>query len=144
MLVVLAVLGAGFVVVMALGRFSRSDRSGGPANDDGVMARHWKRGEVPLARGLVEPAQNLPPVLLPDDPAPADVDRLRFSAGMRGYRMDQVDEVLDILRDALAAKDRQLAEFQSGSADQPGSADPAPQPDSADQSGSADRPDSAP
>ncbi|HET7415365.1 MAG TPA: DivIVA domain-containing protein [Arthrobacter sp.] len=132
MLVFLAVLGAGFVVVMALGRFTRHgessgleedddgghsathDASGGKesVSDDGALARRWRRGEVPVVRGLVEPAQNLPPVLLPDDPASDDVDRLRFSAGLRGYRMDQVDEVLDILRDSLAAKEQRLAELE--------------------------------
>ncbi|GAB3252113.1 DivIVA domain-containing protein [Arthrobacter pigmenti] len=138
MLVLLAVLGAGFVVVMALGRFARPGATSDPeqpddddtgqstqegssgadsVHDDGVLARRWKRGEVPLVRGLVEPAQNLPPVLLPDDPVSDDVDRLRFSAGLRGYRMDQVDEVLDLLRDSLAAKDQRLAELEAAVAE---------------------------
>ncbi len=42
---------------------------------------------------------------------PADVDRLRFAVGLRGYRMDQVDQVLDELRDQLAAKDRKIADL---------------------------------
>lgn len=127
LLVILAVLGAGFVVVMALGRFTRptepapdekeleadpTPAARNQADDDGALVRRWKRGEVPMVRGLVEPAQNLPPVLLPDDPDSSDVDRLRFSAGFRGYRMDQVDDVLDILRDALAAKEQRLAELE--------------------------------
>ena len=62
---------------------------------------------------LAAPVANLPPVLLPGEPAPADVDKLRFSLGLRGYRMDQVDEVLDRLRDALAAKDLRIAELES-------------------------------
>lgn len=62
---------------------------------------------------LAGPVANLPPVLLPGVPAPADVDKLRFSLGLRGYRMDQVDEVLDRLRDALAAKDLRIAELES-------------------------------
>lgn len=56
--------------------------------------------------GLMAPVKGLPPVLLPQEPEPADVDKLRFSLGLRGYRMDQVDEVLDRLRDELAAKDQ--------------------------------------
>jgi DivIVA domain-containing protein len=57
---------------------------------------------------LEDPAPNLPPVLLPEDPAPSDVDRVRFSPGLRGYRMDQVDQVLDRLRDQLALKDEEI------------------------------------
>ncbi|ALE06792.1 hypothetical protein AL755_17215 [Arthrobacter sp. ERGS1:01] len=62
--------------------------------------------------GLGEPVSGLPPVLLPAQPAPADVDKLRFALGLRGYRMDQVDEVLDRLRDELAAKDLRIAELE--------------------------------
>lgn len=65
---------------------------------------------------LGTPVANLPPVLLPGAPQPADVDKLRFSLGLRGYRMDQVDEVLDRLRDELAAKDLRIAALESGNA----------------------------
>lgn len=58
------------------------------------------------------PVANLPPVLLPDDATPADVDRIRFSLGLRGYRMDQVDQVLDRLRDQLAARDAEIARLR--------------------------------
>lgn len=58
---------------------------------------------------LEAPVASLPPVLLPDAPVAADVDRLRFSLGLRGYRMDQVDEVLDRLRDEITAKDLRIA-----------------------------------
>ena len=44
------------------------------------------------------------PVLLPEDAAPSDIDRLRFAVGLRGYRMDQVDQVLDELRDQMAPR----------------------------------------
>ena len=64
-----------------------------------------------LDDGFDQPVANLPPVLLPADAEPADVDRLRFAVGLRGYRMDQVDQVLDELRDQLAAKDRRIAEL---------------------------------
>ena len=69
--------------------------------------------------GLTAPVANLPPVLLPAEPEPADVDRLRFSLGLRGYRMDQVDEVLDRLRDELAAKDLRIAELEASDAGAP-------------------------
>ena len=63
---------------------------------------------------LGAPVANLPPVLLPAAPVPGDVDRLRFSLGLRGYRMDQVDEVLDRLRDELAARDARITELETG------------------------------
>jgi DivIVA domain-containing protein len=56
---------------------------------------------------------NLPPVLLPADAAPADVDRVRFSLGLRGYRMDQVDQVLDDLRDQLEAKREEVEQLKA-------------------------------
>lgn len=69
-------------------------------------------GELPaLDDGFDQPVANLPPVLLPAEAEPADVDRLRFAVGLRGYRMDQVDQVLDDLRDQLATKDRKIADL---------------------------------
>ena len=72
-----------------------------------VGGRAGKQGgrQLPsvLVGGLEEPPANLPPVLLPANAAPQDVDSVRFSLGLRGYRMDQVDQVLDELRDQLAA-----------------------------------------
>ncbi|MDQ0709484.1 DivIVA domain-containing protein [Arthrobacter woluwensis] len=65
-----------------------------------------------LEDGFEEPAANLPAVLLPERPTPADVDRLRFSLGLRGYRMDQVDEVLDRLRDQLAVQQSELSRLR--------------------------------
>ena len=44
--------------------------------------------------------------------APEDVEQIRFSLGLRGYRMDQVDQVLDELRDQLTARDTELAELR--------------------------------
>ena len=64
-----------------------------------------------LDDGFDQPVANLPPVLLPAEAEPADVDRLRFAVGLRGYRMDQVDQVLDELRDQLATKDRKIADL---------------------------------
>ncbi|QCO99243.1 DivIVA domain-containing protein [Arthrobacter sp. 24S4-2] len=66
-----------------------------------------------LLDGFDEPVASLPPVLLPADAAPADVDRVRFALGLRGYRMDQVDQVLDELRDQLAARDREIAHLKT-------------------------------
>lgn len=79
-----------------------------------------------LEEGFDEPVASLPPVLLPADPKPSDVDHLRFALGLRGYRMDQVDQVLDELRDKLAEKDAEIARLRAavvstGSAASPGS-----------------------
>ena len=47
---------------------------------------------------LVEPTTSLSYVPLPDEPLTAeDVRQLRLDTGLRGYRMDQVDEVLEAL-----------------------------------------------
>ena len=37
---------------------------------------------------------------------------MRFALGLRGYRMDQVDEVLDELRDQLTAKEREIERLE--------------------------------
>ncbi|MDN5766914.1 MAG: DivIVA domain-containing protein [Humibacillus sp.] len=47
---------------------------------------------------------------LPDDELhDSDLDELRFDVGLRGYRMTQVDGVVDRLRRALREKDEQIA-----------------------------------
>ena len=61
-----------------------------------------------IGAGLDDPVPNLPPVVLPAQAKPSDVDSLRLGLGLRGYRMDQVDQVLDDLRDQLQAKDREI------------------------------------
>lgn len=83
----------------------------------GLGRRSGKTGDaalpVLLDGGFEDPPANLPPVLLPAHAGPADVDQLRFSLGLRGYRMDQVDQVLEELRDQLAARDRELADLRA-------------------------------
>ncbi len=60
---------------------------------------------------------------LPAGPVQAeDLATLRFSLAPRGYRMDQVDEVLDRLAAELADRDRRLAEMAAA----PGPERPAP------------------
>ena len=52
--------------------------------------------------------------VLPDGPvSAADVDALRFSLGFRGYRMDEVDAVLDRLRGELAERDARIAGLEA-------------------------------
>ncbi|WP_104166020.1 DivIVA domain-containing protein [Arthrobacter sp. SX1312] len=92
---------------VALGAGSRQ-AGGRPADDSG-------RGgpSRPDGLGLVEPVASLPPVLLPEHPSAPDVDAVRFGLGLRGYRMDQVDEVLDRLAAALAERDAVIGELRS-------------------------------
>ncbi|SEF03998.1 DivIVA domain-containing protein [Arthrobacter alpinus] len=79
-----------------------------------VVGLNKSAADAPIYEdALAAPVANLPPVLLPGTPMPADVDRLRFSLGLRGYRMDQVDEVLDRLRDELAGKNLRIAELEA-------------------------------
>jgi DivIVA domain-containing protein len=97
-LVFLAVVLVAAVLWAGLGR--RSRKNGAPALP------------AMLDGGFEEPPANLPPVLLPEHAAPGDVEQVRFSLGLRGYRMDQVDQVLDELRDQLAARDAELDELR--------------------------------
>ena len=39
---------------------------------------------------------------LPDRPTAADIDQLRLPVALRGYRMEEVDAALAVLRDRLA------------------------------------------
>jgi DivIVA domain-containing protein len=66
-------------------------------------------GELPE----VEPDRA--PLALPDDRlvASEDVDNVRFAVGMRGYRMDEVDDVLDRLAADIAERDVRIAELES-------------------------------
>lgn len=73
-----------------------------------IFSRGRTGGRAGFEDGFDEPVASLPPVLLPEHAAAADIDRLRFAVGLRGYRMDQVDQVLDDLRDQITAKDRQI------------------------------------
>jgi DivIVA domain-containing protein len=60
-------------------------------------------------RGRMSSADpDVPPVALPEDrwAIGSDLDRTRFGVGMRGYRMAQVDEVLDrVSRDLVQRED---------------------------------------
>jgi DivIVA domain-containing protein len=59
--------------------------------------------------GLEDPITSRPYRPVPEGPVePADVDAVRFSLAFRGYRMDEVDDVLRRLRDAIADRDAEL------------------------------------
>jgi DivIVA domain-containing protein len=112
-----AVLASGRPLPVSLQRLSAAGQAGsgragaGATADDGDDARdaasRWN------GLGLVEPVASLPPVLLPDAPSAQDVDAIRFGLGLRGYRMDQVDEVLDRLAAALEERDAVITELRA-------------------------------
>jgi DivIVA domain-containing protein len=63
--------------------------------------------------GLAEPESSVPEAGLPAGPLDvADVSAVRFSIGLRGYRMDEVDDVLDRLAAELAARDAEIARLR--------------------------------
>ena len=63
------------------------------------------------ALGDVEPDR--PPVGLPPGPlTPGDVQAVRFPLALRGYRMHEVDEVLDRLGQEIVARDARIAELE--------------------------------
>ena len=94
LLVVLAVLGG--IAVVAAGR--------GSAMPDADPDRS------PLA------------VLPPDEVGGRDIERLRFSLAFRGYRMDEVDDVLDRLTAELDQRDARIAQLEGGDGLGPGPA----------------------
>ena len=101
-------IGLLFVAVLVLGGivFALSGKrrtSGAPREADrGVLV------------GLVEPVPSLPPVLLPAHPRASDIGQVRFAVGLRGYRADQVDEVLGVLGGEIERLRAELATRQSG------------------------------
>jgi DivIVA domain-containing protein len=62
-----------------------------------------------IGGGLAEPASSLPPTGLPEGDLRADdLDGVRFAPALRGYRMEQVDEVIDRLVDQLARREAEI------------------------------------
>lgn len=62
-----------------------------------------------IAGGLDAPVSSLPARgLPPGDVSVDDLGAVRFAPALRGYRMDQVDAVLDRLADELARRDAEL------------------------------------
>jgi DivIVA domain-containing protein len=81
---------------------------------------------------MSEPAHTTPTTGLPDRPSAADVDAVRFDTAARGYRMSEVDDVLDGLRARLAAQEAELARLQAAAGDSDPMTDPIADPDRAD------------
>ena len=67
-----------------------------------------------IGGGLGPATSTRPYVGLPEGPvAAADVDAVRFSLGLRGYRMDEVDAVLEKLREEIRERDEELTAWRS-------------------------------
>lgn len=70
---------------------------------------------VALALGRVAvdpvpaPVTTTPALELDPHPRAADIDDIRFDTALRGYRMDQVDEALDVLYARIAELEHQVA-----------------------------------
>jgi DivIVA domain-containing protein len=85
---------------------------------------------VAAGRGVglqdVEPDRSLAGSLPDGDVDRAGIDGLRFTLALRGYRMDEVDAVLDRLVDELESRDARIAELEGGT--EPHATDPAARP----------------
>ncbi|MCC3290387.1 DivIVA domain-containing protein [Arthrobacter sp. zg-Y1110] len=97
LLVFLAIAVLGLAAVFGIGRLRPGSANSMPA----------------AAGGLPEPDPRLPPVLLPEHPVAGDVSRVRFSVALRGYRMDQVDTVLDRFAEALEERDARIRTLEA-------------------------------
>ena len=89
---VVVVLVAGAVAALAVGRFGAGLSVAMPEPVHTTGHDVWGPGE--LSRG--------------------DVAAVRFDRAVRGYRMDQVDALLDRLADELAARDELIAQLRHG------------------------------
>jgi DivIVA domain-containing protein len=66
---------------------------------------------------LADTTTTMSHVPLPEDQlTPADIDALRFDTAMRGYRMSQVDDVIDRLRREIADLDAELTRVRQSNA----------------------------
>ncbi len=63
---------------------------------------------------MSEPQPDRPDLALPREGllGRTDVDRVRFSVGARGYRMDEVDDVLDRLAQEIELREDRIADLE--------------------------------
>jgi len=80
----------------------------------GFLAMIMTRGDRGMIEPLAEPLPSLPPVVLPEahEIAAQDISDIRFAVGLRGYRTDQVDQVLERLTIAVEDRDQQISKLQ--------------------------------
>lgn len=103
LLLVIAIVVLGAAVLLGVGTTRSGKRSKG--------ARFTPTQSV--IQGLVEPVASLPPVLLPTEPTAKDIESVGFSIGLRGYRCDQVDEVLDALSEEIDRLHQVIAQHRN-------------------------------
>ena len=72
-------------------------------------------GRLP-ADPLSDAVRSTPDPGLPERPEADDVDAVRFDTALRGYRMEDVDDRLEGLRDELAERERTLAQLRAQAA----------------------------
>jgi DivIVA domain-containing protein len=74
----------------------------------GTMLAVGRFGELPAT------VPDRAPLALPDDRqlGRADVDGVRFAVGLRGYRMDEVDDVLDRLAAEVTQRDARISDLE--------------------------------
>jgi len=101
---------------------------------------------------MSEPVTDRPDLALPRDGLldRHDVDRVRFSVGARGYRMDEVDDVLDRLAHEIELREQRIARLEGRAEPDEGSENESAEStasgehaESVDQSESGGSPDSA-
>ncbi|HEY6793492.1 MAG TPA: DivIVA domain-containing protein [Kineosporiaceae bacterium] len=74
-----------------------------------------------ISGGMDAPESSLPfRGLPPDGVVPEDVEALRFTPALRGYRMNQVDEVLDRLGQELRWRDDEIGRLRAALDLEPG------------------------
>lgn len=80
----------------------------------GFLAMILTRGKRGAVEPLAEPLPSLPPVVLPEteDVTAQDINDIRFAVGLRGYRTDQVDQVLERLTTVVHERDQQIAQLR--------------------------------
>jgi DivIVA domain-containing protein len=74
--------------------------------------------------GLAPVEVNRQRTMVPEDRAlvPADLEAVDLGVGFRGYRMDEVDELLDRMALELAERDERIAELEEAMTPAPGDA----------------------
>ncbi len=87
-------------------------------------------GRLP-ADPLADAVRTTPDPGLPEGPSAADVDAVRFDTALRGYRIDDVDTRLEVLRDDLAERERPLARLRRNARRRPRAAEAWPSPSAA-------------
>ena len=95
----------------------------------GVLVALFAAAVVATREGplLADAPRDAADLALPAGPLqPDDVSAVRFDMVLRGYRMSEVDEVLERLADELRTRDERIAALELAPASHPVSAGPPP------------------